>query len=80
MLGRDVGMWQHERMIISAVTKVPRAPSRDPANDLQNYLYYQATFQRTDAIDVKAHLRFYVHVRQLSAQTSAIARSNTKDS
>jgi hypothetical protein len=41
MLGQDARLWQHERMIISAVTKVPRPPLRDPAND------HQAMFQRT---------------------------------
>ena len=45
--GQDARMWQLERIVISAVAKGPHAPSRDPANDLQNYLYHQATFQRT---------------------------------
>lgn len=40
MPGQDARLWQHERLAISAVAEVLRAPSRDPANDLQ------AMFQR----------------------------------
>lgn len=52
---------------------------RDPAN-FKIIPTIKQRFSAHHAIDVKAHLRFHVHMRQLSAQTSAITRSNTKKS
>ena len=80
MSGQDARVWQHERMVISAATKVPSAPRQILRMIFKIISTIKQRFNAQYAIDVKAHLRFHVHMRQLSAQTSAFAISNTKES